>query len=241
MPPADRPGAPPARLTSPQLDRFCVDQSRISENLQCLPVWIAACQQFVVLAGTTYPSRLWTLIEIFVFVQMRRSMRDLHVPYVPSACGEHDQSELTKGLDVRNAQCSKARDRALLLAIVEASEGGAEEFNRIVKLVLGVRSRVGHQLSMLELFAAVGDKRRRQAGRFARLLPKRRRLSNSKSRRTSASSAGSSEGGKAPSPLPRPQGAGFLGGRLDRVEQRDAQAGAADDTSSLKQAVHEMV
>lgn len=40
------------------LDRFSINQSSIAESLECLPVWVAACQECVAICGDTYLSRL---------------------------------------------------------------------------------------------------------------------------------------------------------------------------------------
>lgn len=39
--------------------KACIDQENIDANLSSLPVFLAGCKQLVVLAGETYPSRLW--------------------------------------------------------------------------------------------------------------------------------------------------------------------------------------
>ena len=44
------------------LDKLCVDQTSedtIKDDLQCLPVFLMACNQMLVVAGETYPQRLW--------------------------------------------------------------------------------------------------------------------------------------------------------------------------------------
>ena len=37
----------------------CIDQTSIDDSLACLPVFLAGCNQLLVLAGPTYTSRLW--------------------------------------------------------------------------------------------------------------------------------------------------------------------------------------
>jgi len=46
------------------IDKYCIDQNAIEANLTCLPVFIAACDRLLVLAGETYLKRLWCLIEV---------------------------------------------------------------------------------------------------------------------------------------------------------------------------------
>lgn len=44
------------------LDKVCVDQTSedtIKDDLECLPVFLMACNQMLVVAGPSYPKRLW--------------------------------------------------------------------------------------------------------------------------------------------------------------------------------------
>lgn len=72
------------------LDRACLDQANITESLAYLPVHLAGCRELLILAGPSYTTRLWTLLEIFVFVQMviqrdcRRGPSILHPLTPPS-------------------------------------------------------------------------------------------------------------------------------------------------------------
>ena len=68
------------------LDKGSIDQQNISENLACLPVYMAGCKALLVLAGPSYGSRLWCLIELFVWVRMGGSVAAITVvPFVNSA------------------------------------------------------------------------------------------------------------------------------------------------------------
>ena len=51
------------------LDKACVDQNNIQQSLACLPIFLAGCQTLLVVAGTTYCSRLWGVMELFAFVR----------------------------------------------------------------------------------------------------------------------------------------------------------------------------
>jgi hypothetical protein len=55
------------------LDFCCIDQNNIEANLRCLPVWLSACHQILIIAGPTYVQRLWCAIELFVFVSIHDS------------------------------------------------------------------------------------------------------------------------------------------------------------------------
>lgn len=52
------------------VDKVCIDQNSIEADLKCLPVFLAACQTLLVLAGPTYPWRLWCVLELYVFMEM---------------------------------------------------------------------------------------------------------------------------------------------------------------------------
>ena len=62
-------------------DKACIDQSNIQQSLACLPVFLAGCQTLLVVAGPTYCSRLWCVMELFTFV---RSERPPHVRTLPA-------------------------------------------------------------------------------------------------------------------------------------------------------------
>ena len=57
---------------SPRLapqDKACIDQNNIEQSLACLPVFLAGCQTLLVVAGPTYCSRLWCVMELFTFAR----------------------------------------------------------------------------------------------------------------------------------------------------------------------------
>ena len=111
------------------LDKACIDQTRIDDNLACLPVHLAGCKSLLVLAGPTYTKRLWC-------------SRGLHVPeggrrldaleLVPIAADADDGGEGGGGGGrlgfeaVRaafrflwKARCYKEDERQHLLGVVE--------------------------------------------------------------------------------------------------------------------------
>ena len=53
-------------------DKACIDQSDIQQSLACLPVFLAGCQTLLVVAGPTYCSRLWCVMELFTFARSER-------------------------------------------------------------------------------------------------------------------------------------------------------------------------
>jgi hypothetical protein len=48
-----------------------------------LPVYLAGCRELLVLAGPTYHSRLWCVMEMLVFLRMGGQTSRIHVLPVP--------------------------------------------------------------------------------------------------------------------------------------------------------------
>eukprot|EP00927_Polykrikos_kofoidii_P047262 TRINITY_DN4138_c0_g1_i11.p1 TRINITY_DN4138_c0_g1~~TRINITY_DN4138_c0_g1_i11.p1 ORF type:complete len:296 (-),score=43.53 TRINITY_DN4138_c0_g1_i11:161-1018(-) len=111
------------------IDKFCIDQSAINENLRCLPVFLSSCRELIIAAGPTYLSRLWCVMELFVFLEIGMPL-DRLVIY-----GDFDMSAIAL-FDVMNAECYNKRDKERLLAIIESSFGTTAMFNSVARKVL---------------------------------------------------------------------------------------------------------
>ena len=44
-------------------DKACIDQSNIQQSLSFLPVYLSGCQTLLIMAGPTYCSRLWCVMQ----------------------------------------------------------------------------------------------------------------------------------------------------------------------------------
>ena len=109
------------RLIRYAQDKACIDQNSIQQSLACLPVFLAGCQTLLVVAGPTYCSRLWCVMELFTFARSERpllirtlldcadatveamiliSNKDLHVP----TTGSLSYAPLTHGAGARVSQ-----------------------------------------------------------------------------------------------------------------------------------------
>ena len=117
------------------LDKACIDQTSIAVNLASLPVFLSGCKSLVVLAGETYPRRLWCALELFTYLRMGGS-RDQIVVY--RVGGAKCLSALTK-FDALKARCFFASERERLLAVVEAGYGDVRPFNKLVRSILDVK------------------------------------------------------------------------------------------------------
>ena len=112
------------------VDGICLTTRDVSRTLPLLPIFVVSCKQFLALAGSRYTSRLWTVMEMFTFVQSgfnpAGSLRVLPL-------GRVSPASLLTTFDVRNATCAVARDYDALIAIVEASFGDLRAFNRVMR------------------------------------------------------------------------------------------------------------
>lgn len=114
-------------------DRCCVDQRNIAENLRALPVYIPACRELLVLAGPTYWTRLWTLVEIFIHRNAKDDER--LITFLPLG-DDVDLSSLS--VDVSEAQCTDPEDKSRLMGVID--NVGTENFNTWVNALLRRRA-----------------------------------------------------------------------------------------------------
>jgi hypothetical protein len=126
------------------LDKACIDQSNIDESLKCLPVFLAGAQRMVILAGPSYPRRLWCIIEAFTFLRVGADPSRIKV--IPlglmSSRASGDATSATDrvrdafaAFDIRDAQCYAA-DRDRLLGAIESAFDNLDEFNKVCSTTL---------------------------------------------------------------------------------------------------------
>jgi hypothetical protein len=102
------------------------------------------CMNFSVLAGPTYTSRLWCVLECFTFLKMGGDVdRIIMMPI-----GGYDDGDLLKGFltfDARHADCFKPDEREHLLGVIESGFSSFENFNALVlwRRPLAMASRRG--------------------------------------------------------------------------------------------------
>ena len=127
--PSSEPGAPPLIW----LDKACIDQGNIDRSLACLPIFLSGCQELLMLAGRTWPSRLWCVMELFVFVQMGGQQDRINVQLLGD-----DAAQIARHLacfDAGAALCYLDSDRQKLWAVIEASFGTFAPFNNTVRAI----------------------------------------------------------------------------------------------------------
>ena len=122
------------------LDKGCIDQQNIDASLAALPFYLAGCDRLVVVAGPTYASRLWCVIEIFTFLFMGGSRDRIDVLPIGDDTLAQVEDRL-RSFDAQHAKCFVEEDRERLLGIIEAGFGDYGAFNSLVRVALLERSR----------------------------------------------------------------------------------------------------
>lgn len=102
-------------------------------------MYLAGCEELLIVAGPSYTGRLWCIIEEFTFLKMGVSTD--RITLVPIDVDEEQNLEtLFDHVDVSQSKCYKEGDRQRLLAIVQTGFGNFEQFNGIIRNVF--RDRV---------------------------------------------------------------------------------------------------
>ena len=112
------------------MNQACIDQTNIDESLAGLPVFLSGCKGLLVLAGSTYSSRLWCVMELFVFVRMGGSRDQIAIKLLGDAA---DLERSLGRFDAGEARCFVDRDRQKLWAVIETAFGTFGPFNRLVR------------------------------------------------------------------------------------------------------------
>lgn len=117
------------------LDKACIRQSNIVDDLPCLPIWVVASRRLLVLLGETFVTRLWCAMELYTFVRMGGAPERISV-LVPDGRSRDEALALINTFDVEAAQCALQSDREHLLAVIESSFLSFHEFNGIVRSIM---------------------------------------------------------------------------------------------------------
>ena len=114
------------------------------KGINCLPIFLTGCQSLLIVAGPTYCSRLWCVMEIFTFMRMggamdRVSLRLITGPDQNQAAAEKELTAQLATFNAAEAQCFKQEDRQRLLAVIEAGFGNFSDFNKGVRSMFELR------------------------------------------------------------------------------------------------------
>merc|ERR1712050_456668 len=106
------------------IDKCCIDQTNIEIDLRCLPIFVSGCSTMVVLAGTTYLSRLWCIVELFTFAHMGQDFdRIQFIPVLREDMEEADGKKIEEdftSFDATQCTCYHAADKKKMLGIIYA-------------------------------------------------------------------------------------------------------------------------
>ena len=117
------------------LDKVCIDQNNIDQSLACLPIFLSGCQTLLIVAGPTYCSRLWCVMEIFTFLRMGGTQDRLIVYKI-----DENVSNVLAHFNASQAECYHRRDRDRLLAIIESGFGDLTIFTKMMRGMLTAKS-----------------------------------------------------------------------------------------------------
>jgi len=136
------------RAPSLWLDKACIDQSDIGRSLAVLPIFLAGCENLLIVAGPTYTQRLWCVIEVFTFLKAcvasgRTIDHCVVIPISAAATSSVQHAALMKlvvsrfaTFDAAQARCFDPADQQRLLGVVESSYGQLSEFNMAFRRAL---------------------------------------------------------------------------------------------------------
>jgi hypothetical protein len=117
------------------LDKACIKQDQSAEEKQAdihaLPVFLSGCRALVVLAGPTYASRLWCVVELFVFLKMGGERERIRVMEL----GGVDVRVALNRFRAQEAKCFLKEDQERLLAVVESGFGSLQPFNILIRSI----------------------------------------------------------------------------------------------------------
>ena len=127
------------------LDKMCIDQNDIDAALACLPVFLSGCKGMLVIAGPSYTTRLWCIMEIFTYIQMTRGIADEQIAVVPIGEGTALEGikESFRSFRGEKAECFKKSDKEKMLGVIEGSFGDFVYFNKAVRGVFSRAERAG--------------------------------------------------------------------------------------------------
>ena len=114
--------------------RHCArQQTDIGANLACLPLFLSGCRKVVVLAGESYTTRLWCVMELFAFVHMGGELGDVEVLEAHAPGGAQRVADSFASFDASNANCYDPQDKEHMLRVIEAAFGDMRSFNDVVR------------------------------------------------------------------------------------------------------------
>jgi len=125
------------RRPSLWLDKVCIDQSKITDDLRCLPVFLAGCNGLLVTAGSTYASRLWCALELFVYFSMTSEDATRSSPTVLLLGSDSKMFAWIRlswlAFDVQGCNCYHTGDKSRILQVIDQFPAGCLGFNNYIR------------------------------------------------------------------------------------------------------------
>ena len=81
------------------------------KGINCLPIFLAGCQTLLIVAGPTYCSRLWCVMEIFTFMRMGGTRERIevntitHKDHTNPAAAKKELKKQFATFDAAKAEC----------------------------------------------------------------------------------------------------------------------------------------
>ena len=139
------------------VDKFCINQRQIADGLRVLPVNVMACRQVLVLAGPTYPTRLWCAWELCVllsFMSLQEALNSIRVKHFhPDSLKQ--LAHFTCGV----SRCFDPNEELRLRRVIAAigQEHFEEKIQNLGQLTLERESNTSQSLMDVHLTVAVSE------------------------------------------------------------------------------------
>jgi len=138
------------------LDKVCIDQANITQSLKCLPVYVFACKEMLVLGGPTYLSRLWCVWEMYTRFAIASGTPNVrikefgkHQSNMPGSCsstglrlgsaGTRRRQHLPFRIQLKifmlksHTKCYNPNEESKLMGAIRAAPGGEHAFNQTIQ------------------------------------------------------------------------------------------------------------
>lgn len=117
-------------------DKVCIDQTDIQTDLQCLPIFLAGCNNLLITSGTTYCTRLWCCTELFVYMSMLNDDETRGNPVLLIlGDSEEERTRVEQDwleFDITRCDCFNAADKKRILSVIDRL-CGADGFNNLIR------------------------------------------------------------------------------------------------------------
>jgi hypothetical protein len=114
------------------IDKYCIDQDNIAEQLRFLPVYVMCCERVLVLSGPTYFKRLWCCFELYVYSLMYPHMDNI-VFWSLEQTNMQSVKNTTDNFKLCEVDCFLESDKNAIMVAVATSPGGIKGFEQSIQ------------------------------------------------------------------------------------------------------------